>query len=318
MYDSIRRLISLFLSGRNRPDPLATSLLGQAAQQQAIFQMMVGGDKVLQSFRYMVCRGVRGDGVILASRGPNPTFCNDWRKKEFSFRFLIQTQADKFPRLHKFQGQITEIHQDRKTITVAIPPSIVVLEQRRNVRLKLHGRHLPGLSVWGLVKGGVEKQPQLLEQRLILDLAGQGDETQSILKNISAGGMRLSLPQHVYAQHEPWLAKGCHLLARLDFPGQEPDQEHSFEFMAKVSNTRVVDETDSRPEIGVQFVSARGRGLKAHWRDVRSDGCLELLKLLQSYQLEYYRDLKKNLIMREETVPDPVVRPRQRSGGMGA
>jgi len=318
MYDSIRRLFSLLLSGRNRPDPLATSLLGQAAQQQAIFQMMVGGEEVIQSFRYMVCRGIQGDGVVLASRGSNPTFHNDWRKKEFSFRFLIQTQADKFPRLHKFQGQITEIHRDRKTITVAIPPSIVVLEQRRNVRLKLQRRHLPGLSVWGLAKGAVEKRPEILDQRLILDLTGQGDEMQSILKNISAGGMRVSLPQHVYGQHESWLSKGCHLLARLNFSGQEPDQEHSFEFMAKVSNTRVVDEPDSRPEIGVQFVSARGRGLKAHWRDVRSEGCLELLKLLQSYQLEYYRDLKKNLIMREETAPGPAVRPRQRSGGMGA
>uniref|UniRef100_I2Q6M6 PilZ domain-containing protein n=1 Tax=Desulfovibrio sp. U5L TaxID=596152 RepID=I2Q6M6_9BACT len=315
MYDSIRRLFSLLLSSRNRPDPLASNLLGLAARQQALFQVLIDQDKVRESFRYMVCQGIRGDGVVLACRGPSLRSCHELMKKEFSFRFLLQTETDKFPRLHKFQGQIIDIHRDMKTITVAIPANIAILEQRRNVRLKLQRRHLPGLSVWGLAKGTAEKQPRILEQRLLLDLTGRADEAQAILKNISAGGMRLALSRHDYADHESWLAKGGHLLVKLAFPGQEPEQEHDFEFVAKVSNTRVTDDPDSGPEIGVQFLSARGRGLKAHWRDVRTEGCLELLKLLQSYQLEYYRDLKKNLIMREESAPDPMIRPRSKSRG---
>ena len=299
MYDSLRRLFSLLLSRPTRPDPKAANLLGLAAEQQAIFQLVVGPDKVLEPSRYMVCQGVAGDSLVLACRGPNHNFRKAWEKQEFPFRFLLQTHSDKFPRLHKFQGRITEIHQDLKTITVAIPADIIVLEQRRNIRLKLHRRHLPSLSLWGLARNKEGSQSRLLEQRLLLELTDQMEETQLCLKNISAGGMRLALPRPLFEQDGPWLETGGRLLAKLTFPGQEPDQEHAYEFVARISNVLEKEDADARPEIGVQFLSARGRGPQTHWRDVRADGCLELLKLLQSYQLEYYRDLKKNLIMRE-------------------
>jgi hypothetical protein len=278
---------------------MAANLLGLAAQQQAIFQLTIDPDKAMEPFRYMVCRGVQGGSLVLACRGPNHDFRKVWEKQEFPFRFLLQTHTDKFPRLHKFQGRITEIHSDLKTLTVAMPASITVLEQRRNIRLKLHRRHLPGLSIWGVSKRKDDSQSRLVEQQLLLDLTDQVDEIQALLKNISAGGMRLALPRSLYVGQEQWLEKDCRLLTRLTFPGQEPDQEHAYEFIAKVSNTLVPDDLSARPEVGVQFLSALGKGLQAHWRDVRADGCLELLKLLQSYQLEYYRDLKKNLIMRE-------------------
>ncbi|OLN30533.1 hypothetical protein DVDV_0489 [Desulfovibrio sp. DV] len=280
---------------------MAANLLGLAAQQQAIFQLTIDPDKAMEPFRYMVCQGVKGNSVVLACRGPNHNCCKIWEKQEFPFRFLLQTHSDKFPRLHKFQGRITEIHGDLKTITVAMPASITVLEQRRNIRLKLHRRHLPSLSVWGVSKSKNESQSRLVEQRLLLELTDQADAVQAVLKNISAGGMRLALPRPLFEEHMEWLEQGCRLLARLSFPGQEPDQEHGYEFIAKVSNSRVPDDADACPEVGVQFLSALGRGHKARWRDVRAEGCLELLKLLQSYQLEYYRDLKKNLIMREDS-----------------
>ncbi|MHC1790246.1 PilZ domain-containing protein [Solidesulfovibrio sp.] len=278
---------------------MAANLLGLAAQQEAIFQLTIDPDRAMEPFRYLVCRGVQGNSVVLACRGPNHDCCKVWEKQEFPFRFLLQTHADKFPRLHKFQGRITEIHSDLKTITVAMPASITVLEQRRNIRLKLHRRHLPGLSLWGVAKSKGDSQSRLVEQQLLLDLPDAVDEMQALLKNVSAGGMRLALPRPLFLEQEQWLEKGCRLLARLTFPGQEPDQEHAYEFIGKVSNTRVPDDAEARPEVGVQFLSSLGKGLQAHWRDVRADGCLELLKLLQSYQLEYYRDLKKNLIMRE-------------------
>ncbi|MHC1713697.1 MAG: PilZ domain-containing protein [Solidesulfovibrio sp.] len=311
MYDSIRRLLSHFLFRQNQPDPQATRLLGVAVEQQALFQMMTGEAKATLPFRYMVCRGIHGNGVVLSSRNTKLLFRNYWEKKEFSFRFLIQTEADKFPKLYKFQGKITKIHQDMKTITVAIPDNIAVLEQRRNVRLKLHRHHLPGFSVWYLPRSRAETLPQLLKQRrCIMDLTDQVDEVQSILKNISAGGMRLSLPLPVFAQHEQRLAKGSLHLVQFTFPGQETEQEHTFMFIAKVSNTLVADDPNARPEIGMQFVSARIFDPHAHWRDVRSEGSQELFTLLQSYHLEYYRNLKKNLIMREALLPNPTARSR--------
>ncbi|WP_197084301.1 PilZ domain-containing protein [Desulfovibrio sp. TomC] len=279
---------------------MAANLLGLAAQQQAIFQLTISAQQANEPFRYMVCRGVQGDSVVLACWDPNHNFRKALEQQEFPFRFLLQTQADKFPRLHKFQGRITAIHQDCKTITVAIPESITVLEQRRNIRLKLQRRHLPSLSIWGVARGKSESQSKLVEQRLLIELTDQADEMQALLKNISAGGMRLALPRHVYAQHEPWLAQNGRLLVRLTFPGEESDQEHAYEFIAKVSNTLVKDDVTTCPEIGVQFLSALGKGLQSRWRDVRADGCLDLLKLLQAYQLEYYRDLKKNLLLRED------------------
>ena len=316
MYDSLKRLLSLFSSRQKRPDPRAANLLGLAAQQQAIFQLTIDPDKAMEPFRYMVCQGVQGNSVVLACRGPNHNFCKIWEKQEFPFRFLLQTHSDKFPRLHKFQGRITEIHGDLKTITVAMPANITVLEQRRNIRLKLHRRHLPGLSLWGVSKSRSDSPSRLVEQRLVFDLTEQADEVQALLKNISAGGMRLALPRPLFEEHMEWLEKGCRLLARLSFPGQEPDQEHAYEFIAKVSNTRVPDDASVCPEVGVQFLSALGRGHKARWRDVRAEGCLELLKLLQSYQLEYYRDLKKNLIMREDSACQAASRagPRRKAG----
>lgn len=298
MYDSIRRLLSLFVSKQNRPDPRAANLLGLAAQQQAIFQLTIDPDKAMEPFRYMVCRGIQGKNVVLAC-GPNHDCCKIWEKQEFPFRFLLQTDADKFPRLHKFQGRITEIHSDLKTLVVAMPANITVLEQRRNIRLKLHRRHLPGVSVWGVTKTNGDSPSRGVEQRHLFDLAEGTDEARVELKNISAGGMRLSLPRALFVEQEPWLGKECRLLCRLAFPSQEPDQEHAYEFIAKVSNTLAPDDVDARPEVGVQFLFAQGKGLQARWRDIRAEGCLELLKLLQSYQLEYYRDLKKNLIMRE-------------------
>lgn len=310
MYDSLKRLFSLLLPRQNRPDPVAVNLLGLAAQQQAIFQLTINSQQAKEPFRYMVCRGVQGDSVVLACWDPNHNFRKTLEKQELPFRFLLQTHADKFPRLHKFQGRITAIHPDCKTITVAIPASITVLEQRRNIRLKLHRRHLPHLSIWGVTKGKNESQSKLVEQRLLLELTDQVEELQTILKNISAGGMRLALPRPLYAQHEPWLEQGGRLLVRLTFPGEESDQEHGYEFIAKVSNTVVKDDVSCCPEIGVQFLSALGKGLQNRWRDIRADGCLELLKLLQSYQLEYYRDLKKNLILREDAACRPMVPPR--------
>lgn len=315
MYDAIRRLLSFFLSRQTPPDPQAARLLGLAVEQQALFQMMTGQDKATQSFRYMVCKGIQDNGVVLASRNTKLIFRKYWEKKEFPFRFLIQTDTDKFPLLHKFQGQITKIHQDMKTITVAIPDSVAILEQRRNVRLKLHRHHLPGLSVWGLPRSKAEKQPQIQKKRCIMDLTDQVDAVQAILKNISAGGMRLALPRQLYAQHEQSLSKGSRLLVQLTFPGQEPDQEHAFAFIATVSNVLVADDPDACPEIGVQFVSLRVRDPHPHWRDVRPDGSLGLFKLLQAYQFAYYRDLKKNLIMREEPPTGHTVRPRPGTGG---
>jgi hypothetical protein len=311
MYDSIRHLLSYFLFRQNQPDPQATRLLGLAVEQQALFQMMTGQEKATLSFRYMVCQGIQGNGVVLSSRNTKLLFRKYWEKKEFSFRFLLQAEADKFPKLHKFQGQITKIHKDMKTITVAIPDNVVVLEQRRNVRLKLHRHHLPGLSVWNLPRSTTEKLPQRLKQRrCIMDLTDQVDEVESVLKNISAGGMRLSLPRPIFAQHEQRLAKGSLHLVQLTFPGRETEQEHAFMFIAKVNNILAADDPNARPEIGMQFVSSRICDPHAHWRDVRSEGSQELFKLLQSYHLEYYRDLKKNLIMRETLPPAPTARSR--------
>ncbi|WP_029460693.1 PilZ domain-containing protein [Solidesulfovibrio alcoholivorans] len=299
MYGSIRSLFSFFLCARSpQPDPQAFGLLRMAAQQQALFQMTLCGDTVSPGARYLVCHGVRGNGLVLAGRGADPLFCDAWEKKEFPFRFLIQAEVDKFPKLHLFQGKVTAIRQDRKALTVAIPSRITILEQRRNVRLKLRSRHLPRLAVWGLPTG--ESQAQILKERCIVAPTPCADATQSLLKNISAGGLRLSLPWHAYAQHAQCLEQGRRLLVQLNFPGTEPDQEHDYVCIARVSNARIEDDPASRPEFGLQFIAVRMDAPHAHWQDIRAEGSLELLKLLQSYQLEYYRELKKALLLREE------------------
>ncbi len=306
MYDSIRRLLTFFLRTGNRPDPSASRLLCVAARQQAIFQMAVGREKASPSFRYMVCRGVRSDGVVLASRDADAAMREGLKRREFSFRFLVQEEMDKFPRLHTFQGTVTAVHKDEKAITVAFPANITTLEQRRNVRLKLHRRHLPRLGVWGMPKG--ESQERILKECGVVEPESRPDEVQAMLKNISAGGLRLSLPWQAYVRSAPFLSQGCRLLVQLEFTDPETGRTDAFVFVAKVSNSRVTEDPATRPEFGLQFVAVRQQGAHARWQDVQAEGSLDLLKLLQSYQLEYYRELKRQLALREEPDVDPLAR----------
>jgi hypothetical protein len=299
MGGSILRMLSCLLPGQGgRPDPLVGRLLGMAVAQKALFQMVLDRDKAKPRHLYLICREVRCDGVVLSNTDQYFTFPLAWRKKEFPFRFLIQTSQDALPQLHKFQARITDIHRDLRGITVAFPPAVTVLEQRRNVRLMLQRRHMPKLSVWGL-PGKDERQTSFLRQRLILELDNKKDDVARAMRNVSAGGMRLSLPRHIYAQHGQWLTPGSLLLLQLTFPGLDPFEEHAFTFVARINNT-LTDETGTNPQFGVQFLSSRVKTPQPHWRDVRREGEPELFRLLHAYQLDYYRELKKTLIMREE------------------
>jgi hypothetical protein len=293
-----QRVISQLLPGqfKAKPDPGAVKLLGQAVEQEALFQLMIGQEKTKQAVQYMVCRGMKPDGVVLSSVDPYFTFLTGWKNKEFAFRFLMQTATDLLPMLHKFQGRITEVHSDKRTITVATPAQIKVLEHRRNVRLKLHRRHMPKLAVWGLPPKN--KAGESVKQRLILDLTANPDETHLHLKNISAGGMRLSLPRHVAIHHGPWLALGSRLLVHLSFPVGDPLLERDYLFVSKISNAQG-NEARTSLDIGVQFLARKVNDGQTRWRDVTAEGSDALCRLLRSYQLEYFRELKKSLIMRE-------------------
>ena len=312
----MRRTLSRLFSGLRlalvKTDPGILKTLSSAATQQAVFQLEIQQDKERVHHHFLSLRSCSKDGLVLTSAAPFFMVKESWEKQIFLFRFLLQTDPAKPPLLHKFRSRILLANKDRKTITVAVPKDIIALEQRRNVRIKPHRKHLPSLVLWGVHRNQDDSQKVALHHHVILDLPAVSDETHKAVKNISAGGVRLSLAPRVLAQNKDWLETGRKVIVQLVFSGSAFDKQTKHMFVAKVCNCRT--EGATRPELGIQFLAARMPGPKPFWKPLDKNGCELLARVIHSMQVEYYSQAKRRMAEREGSLraaPEETVRPRK-------
>lgn len=312
----MRRTLSRLFSGIRlalvKTDPGVLKTLSSAAAQQAVFQLEIQQDRERCHHHFLSLRSCSKDGLVLTSAAPFFMVRESWEKKVFLFRFLLQTDPAKPPLLHKFRSRILQAGKDRKTIMVAVPRDIIALEQRRNVRIKPHRKHLPSLVLWGVHRNQDDTRKVSLHHHVILDLPASADETHKAVRNISAGGVRLSLAPRVLAQNKDWLETGRKVIVQLVFSGSAFDKQTKHMFVAKVCNCRT--EGTSRPELGIQFLAARMAGPKPFWKPLDKNGCELLARVIHSMQVEYYSQAKQRLAEREGSLrveTDDTARPRK-------
>jgi len=208
----------------------------------------------------------------------------------FRFRFVIRPHPTEPPQLHVFKGCLLLVDEDKKTITVGLPKNILAIEQRRNVRIKLQRKHLPDLVLWGAHKNTGEAAGVSLNHCLVLDLKACDQETAAVVKNISAGGMRLTLAPQILTRHKEWLELGRKLIIQMVFCGPECPWPSKHMFVARISNTRT--QFVSRPELGVQFLASRVREPKPAWKKLDDSGCEELARVIHEIQKIYHTEAK--------------------------
>ncbi|MFP5223628.1 MAG: PilZ domain-containing protein [Acidobacteriota bacterium] len=312
----MRRTLSRLISGLRlalvKTDPGIFRTLSTAAGQQAVFQLEIQQDRDRCFHHLLSIRSCTREGLVLTSSQRVFMVKESWENKIFLFRFLLQTHPAKPPLLHKFRSRILRADKDRKTITVAVPRDIIALEQRRNVRIKPHRRHLPALVLWGVHKNQNDARKVSLHHHVILDLPASSEETHQAVRNISAGGVRLSLPPRVLAQNKDWLETGRKVIVQLVFSGNAFPKPTKHMFVAKVCNCRTDGTT--RPELGIQFLAARMAGPKPFWKPLEKNGCEQLARVIHALQVEYYSQAKQRLAEREGSLSvetEQASRPRK-------
>jgi len=312
----MRRTLSRLFSGLRlalvKTDPGVLKILTSAAAQQAVFQLEIQQDRERCHHHFLSLRSCNRDGLVLTSATPFFMVRESWERRVFLFRFLLQTDPSKPPLLHKFRSRILLADKDRKTITVSVPRDIIALEQRRNVRIKPHRKHLPSVVLWGVHKNQDDTNKVSLHHHVILDLPAASDETHKAVRNISAGGVRLSLAPRVLAQNKDWLETGRKVIVQMVFSGSAFDRHTKHMFVAKVCNCRT--EGTTRPELGIQFLAARMAGPKPFWKPLDKNGCEQLARVIHAMQVEYYSQAKQRMAEREGSLrvaPEQEAIPRK-------
>jgi hypothetical protein len=299
MSRTLSRLLTLLGLGPKPASPSVARAFDLAASQQALFQLEFQQGKSQCQHHYLSFSRLTPEGVVLVFPDPSCMAHPSWTNRTFLFRFLVEPDPAKPPLLHKFRSTILGVAKDKRSVTVALPKSIIVLEQRRNVRIRLHRRHMPHMVIWGVQKNYGETKGVSLNHHVILDLPPSGDEIARSLKNISAGGMRLSLSPKVLNQNKERLEEGRKLIVQLVF-SNSTSQETKHLFVSKVCNTRVQE--GARPELGIQFLASRIHDPHARWKELENDGCEHLARVIHSIQVQYYAEIKQRLAIREGTL----------------
>jgi hypothetical protein len=313
----MRRTLSRLLTFlRLHPKPTSPSVaraLGLAASQQVLFQLELQHGLNRCQHHYMNFFQLTSKELVLVAQEPSFLVPTSWTHKACLFRFLVEPDPSKPPQLHKFRSTILRVAEDRRTITIALPHNIVVQEQRRSVRIRLHRRHMPHMVIWGVHKNFGETKGVSLNHHLILNISPSVDEAAQTLKNISAGGMRLSLSPRVLAQNKERLEEGSNLIVQLIF-SDSPSQKAKHLFVSKICNARF--EKGERPEFGIQFLASRVHDPHARWKKLDTDGCEHLARLIHSIQMQYYAEIKQLLAIRDGTIsaaPAEELRPRRKT-----
>jgi hypothetical protein len=169
------------------------------------------------------------------------------------------------------------------------------------------------MAIWGVHKNFGETKGLTLKHHLILDLSPAIEETAQTLKNISAGGMRLSICPEVLSKNKERFEEGRKLIVQLVFSGSpSPNAKHLL--LSKICNVRI--KPGERPEFGIQFLASRVHTPHAHWQELGKDGCERLARVVHSLQMQYYAEIKQRLAIQEGTISVALgqgLRPRGRT-----
>lgn len=290
MLSTMSRLFRNLGFSSSKPDFSVCSALECALEQRALFQLEIPLDTERYAYQCLSLSAFADDGMVLMSPEPFFAAAADWTGKAFRFRFLARPHSSDTPQLHMFKAMVKTVAEDKKTITVDLPGNILILEQRRNVRIKLRRNLLPDLDVWGATKNTDEATGVSLHQCVILELGAADEETAKVVKNLSAGGMRLSLAPQVFARNKSWLEAGRKLIVRLVFSGPDCPWPSKHVFVAKIINART--RFVSRPELGIQFLAARVYDPELAWKKLPESGCEELARVIHAVQLLYHTEAK--------------------------
>ena len=249
--------------------------------------------------------------MILASESPFFTAPENWEGKTFRFRFLTRPHPSEPPQLHMFKSKIMRVGKDQLTISVALPRDILVIEQRRNVRIKPIRKHLPQMVIWGVHKDHDGTDGVKLNHRVILELNANDDETAKSVKNLSAGGIRLTVPSQILTRNKEWLGEGRKLIVQLVFQSSERTKPSRHMYVAKIVNART--EGTTRPEFGIQFLASRVSDPNPRWKKLEESGCEDLARLIHAMQVQYHTEAKQIPSVRGggiSTLPSASPRPR--------
>jgi hypothetical protein len=299
----MRRTLSSFLSGLGfnfiKPKQHVLEALERGASQQSLLQLEIPHDKTTVHHQHLTMTACSPKGLTLVSPTPFFMIAASWLNKSFLFRCLIQIDNGKPPMLHKFRSRIICVGSDKRTITIALPSDIVVMEQRRSVRITPRIEHLPNLVVWGVNKNQDGANGSILHHNVLLDLESGDLELRKTLLNVSAVGIRLALPQKVVAQNKEWLAVGRKLIVQMVFPGADFAGNSKHMLVAKICNARV---EHGRQELGIQFLASRVSNPKPGWLPLDKGCCEQMAKVIHFLQVKYYSEAKKRLVALEGSI----------------
>jgi len=291
-----------------KPHPTIIRTLEKALSQQALFQLEMSHEKDRCHHQYLAIKACTHKSLTLVSPTPFFMVAASWQHKSFLFRCLVQVNSDKPPLLHKFRSKILSVGKDKRTITVAIPADIVAMEQRRAVRITPQPKHLPGLVVWGVHKNQGGAKGTILHHNVLLDMESKDLELRKTLANVSARGMRLSLPQKVVAQNKEWLEIGRRLIIQMVFSSSDFPNDSKHMFVAKICNTRM---DDNRHELGIEFLAARVSDPKPRWKPLDKNGCELMARVIHFLQVRYYAEAKQRVVDREGLISAGTDRQQQ-------
>jgi len=284
----LRRILSFF-----RPQKTSTGtrqLLEEAAAQRAVFRIAVGegsGDR-----HYFLAAEFTPGGLELEPKGLRLDTFLHWKGQSFPFRFILCSRDCGRTRLFEFTSRVLSIAPRQGRLVLAQPSAITPLERRQNVRIALQMRHMPRLGLWPVIGGGGKAAPRIMS-RPILDIPPGHSSIGLTIRNLSSGGMRLSLSKPDFSSNEVHLEPGKRLLLELNFAGKAFDSRHLFRLISRVCN--VVPGQGGRVEVGMQFLALHQTGKKPAWKSVEQGGVDEIGRLVHRFQVEYYKEIKKRL-----------------------
>ncbi|MBI4959791.1 MAG: PilZ domain-containing protein [Desulfovibrio sp.] len=291
MRSSMSRFFRNFGLHFANPSTSVTPALEIALEQRALFQLEVPLEKDRNLFQHLNIQALASEEVILMSPSPFFTAPENWEGKTFRFRFLTRPHPSEPPQLHMFKGKITRVGKDAQTISVTLPKDILIIEQRRNVRIKPVRKHLPQMVIWGVHKDHDATDGVRLNHRVILELNSNDDETAKSVKNISAGGIRLTVPSQILSRNKEWLGEGRKLIVQLVFQSSDRAKASRHMYVAKIVNART--EGTTRPEFGIQFLASRVSDPNPRWKKLEESGCEDLARLIQAMQVQYHTEAKQ-------------------------
>ncbi|NMC49411.1 MAG: hypothetical protein GYA47_08300 [Desulfovibrio sp.] len=286
----LRKLISLF-----RPKELSThvcDLLEDAVAQRAIFRIESGDGS--EPRRYFVACDATPSGIALEPRGLRLENAAHWHGQRFTFRFILCSRDCGRTQLFEFSTRVATVDAGADRVILHLPDAVKKLERRQNVRIALQIRHMPRIGIWPVCGGSSTSVTPRIMSRPILDIGPDHSGIMLTMRNLSSGGLRLSLKKADFAAHEVNLEAGRRLLVELCFSGKAFPESHLFRIISCVRNV-VPAQTGGRMEVGVQFLALHREDQKPAWKNVEHGGVDGIGRLVHQFQVEYYKEIKQRL-----------------------